>query len=111
MNHYSASTPEIKFKKSYNLPQSSTILRSSQKSLSGKVGLISPSLDQSKATGREESSVRLTRITSEPPFATSLNRHFLKQGTLLQRCSVSLAWRLEREMRRRLMLHETGFTR
>ena len=25
--------------------------------------------------------------------------------------SVSLAWRLEREMRRRLSLHETGFTR
>ena len=110
MNHYSASTPEIKLKKAiiYHNRQQYYI---AQKILSGKVGLISPPLDQSKATGLEESSVRLTRITSEPPFATSLNRHFLKQGTLLQRCSVSLAWRLEREMRRRLMLHETGFTR
>ena len=31
--------------------------------------------------------------------------------TLLQRQSVSLAWRLDRERRRRLILHETVFTR
>ena len=31
--------------------------------------------------------------------------------TLLQRRSVSLAWRLDQEMRRRLILHETGFPR
>ena len=29
---------------------------------------------------------------------------------LLQRLQVSLAWRLDREMRRRLIQHETGFT-
>ena len=29
----------------------------------------------------------------------------------LQRLSFSLAWRLDREMRMRLILHETGFTR
>ena len=32
-------------------------------------------------------------------------------GTLLQWHSVSLAWRLDQEMRRRLILHETAFTR
>ena len=31
--------------------------------------------------------------------------------TLLQRRLISLAWRLDREIRRRLILHETGFTR
>ena len=31
-----------------------------------------------------------------------------KTRTLLQRLSVSLTWRLDREMRRRLILHETG---
>ena len=31
--------------------------------------------------------------------------------TLLQRILVQLAWRLGQEMRRRLILHETGFTR
>ena len=30
--------------------------------------------------------------------------------TLLQRASISLAWRLDRETRRRLILHETAFT-
>ena len=35
----------------------------------------------------------------------------LKTRTLLQRPSVWLAWRLDREMRRRLILHETGFPR
>ena len=30
--------------------------------------------------------------------------------TLLQRHSLALAWRLDREMRRPLILHETGFT-
>ena len=33
-----------------------------------------------------------------------------KTRTLLQRRLVSLAWRLDREMRRRLILQETGFT-
>ena len=34
-----------------------------------------------------------------------------KKITLLQQLAVSLTWRLDREMRRRLILHETGFTR
>ena len=34
-----------------------------------------------------------------------------KKRTLLQQLAVSLTWRLDREMRRRLILHETGFTR
>ena len=34
-----------------------------------------------------------------------------KKRTLLQQLAISLTWRLDREMRRRLILHETGFTR
>ena len=41
---------------------------------------------------------------------TSLYLKLLLRGTLLQRRSVSLAWRLDRGMRERLILHETGFT-
>ena len=50
----------------------------------------------------------------------SLNKNYINRSaslylvvtrTLLQRRSVSLAWRLDREMRRRLILYEAGFTR
>ena len=58
----------------------------------------------------------LVSLTCVRRMTHDLQRVFLysfmtQTGTLLQRQSVSLAWRLDREMRRRLILHETGFTR
>ena len=41
------------------------------------------------------------RMVPDPPLITR---------TRLQRLSVSLAWRLDREMKRRLILNETGFS-
>ena len=40
-----------------------------------------------------------------------VQKDFDPTKTRLQRHSVSLAWRLDQEMRRWLILHETGFTR
>ena len=40
-----------------------------------------------------------------------LVRNYVITGTPLQRRSISLAWRLDLEMRRQLILHETGITR
>ena len=44
-------------------------------------------------------------------FAKCCYQKYYKTRTLLQRVFFSLAWWLDREMRRRLILHETGFTR
>ena len=51
-------------------------------------------------------------------FDDSLNKNYINRSaslylvtrTLSQRLSVSLAWRLDREMRRGLILHEAEFT-
>ena len=45
-------------------------------------------------------------------YGMEVGMHFINETRMrLQQHSVSLAWRLDREMRRRSILHETGFTR
>ena len=60
---------------------------------------------------KKDPNFNTSRITRDLHFPKLQWLAYIFTRTLLQRLSVSLAWRLDREMRRRLILHETGFTR
>ena len=80
--------------------------------------IISKLLAFSKDKNRSKSRARLHggggpqtgEVTCDGSPHLSCKLDQIKTRTLLQRHPLSLAWRLDRKMRRRLILHETGFT-